>query len=895
MLSEAKKKIKNTKTNIQNKFRTQHEIEAAQIKENQAKKYSKSQIASEVLLSTKEFNAYYNVNYNICISFLTTFMLITNRDKNFNFLNYVVQKEKNYESYINFLTDYYNVNKETIVRVVQKFHNRDVFLYEFSVFMQHLDSIPDSKNKGLYKHIFNQIKYFHEEKLNLSRDNIYTISYGYKSEDFFDYFTKELHTITKSRNIGDKAKYYIQLSPAEIFTLTANTLIDLLMIAIAIVLPPVGAGGYAASIAANAASQAATAGAIAGGALASNFIGLLFVKGKEILSADSYKVLKAKIPIELLSEYDLQRKNDLITSGHMSSHSFNSKYVVNSSMSRFELELIEMKKIKEIVENVKKSIAKNGQYKFNISTLFTYYVNLIESIEKFKKKNISQHELKNDYMKLMNYYRYTLILKQPLFIQLETLRLSLFKSLSVFSNNNSSFSEFKRKHLHKNPTNQKAIRKTIKKYVENKDENYRNSFVDFVQNTLLMGEMNQRETEQYVNILKQDSKIPNQLRDTLFGPPGNAPDSIAEPASRALKGLSPLLFPNIHSPVNLSSKDIGTGVGLSVSLGCLIIFEVISAIVSKATGLTGQERYQSLCSVLGGSYHAFRVMQAGTGVVMITNNFTHFIKDSLVNNILTNYAVMPLKIIGTFGVAFIAAKIDQHQDKYWKQLIEKYIEQQSEEERKNVDNRNKKIIRPAYEFYKSERGMAPTRYMKAISELQDKRLDNISSLIRKIDLNIIEMMELCQKYNKKEEKHKISNDKVGNFTSYIGAVEIDIYQNNLADEDGHYHKSDIEKIVSLYTKIFIRLMSVAVEIQKFDDYLQYFVDGFLGEVELALNLYMPLLKIDNSKVSDIINFASNDKNFQNFCKDFHDTRLQNDWLKRAHTKHENNDYIVTSF
>ncbi|WGL60599.1 hypothetical protein QEJ31_03155 [Pigmentibacter sp. JX0631] len=865
MLSEAKRKIKKTKTSIQNKFRTPQEIQAAQIKENTAKKYGKTQISLEILLSKNEFETFYNINYNICISFLVTFFLLVNRDKKGDILSYIVQNEKFYESYINYLSDYYNANKTTIINAIQKFSNYEVFKQEFFVFIQHLNSLPDSKNKKLYQQLFQQLKEFHEEKLGIFQGNYYLINSSLNRNEFFQKFSTELHAIAKSRNVADKAKYYIQLSPAEIFTLTANTLIDLLMIAIAIVLPPVGVGGYAASIAANAASQAATAGAIAGGALASNFVGLLFLKGKEILSGDSYKVLRSIIPIELLPENDINRNNVLISSKLVASHSFNSKYQVNSVMSSFELDLLEMKKVKEIVEDVKKSIAKNGQYKFNISTLFTYYVNLIESVEKFKNKNTSQHALKNDYMKLINYYRYTLLLKQPLYIQLETLRLSLFKSLSVFSNNSSSFSDFKRKHLHKNLTNQNAIRKTIKRYVKNKDENYRNSFVDLVHNTLILGEMNQKETEKYLHILKQDTRIPNKLRDTLFGPPSNAPDSIADPLNRGLKGLSPLLFPNINNPVSLSSKDVATGVGLSVSLGCLIIFEIISSIISKATGLTGQERYTSLCSVLGGSYHAFKVMQAGTGVVMITNNFSHFIKDSLVNNILTNYAVMPLKIIGTFGVAFVAAKIDQHQDKYWKQLIEKYIAQQAgNSKEKNLENNKEYSFRPAYDFYKTERGFAPTRYMKAISELQDKRLDNISNLIRKIDLNILELMKLCQKYNNKEQNYEIEKRKIDHFISYLESIDNESQQDKLHDGNEHYDQNDIEKIVSLYTKIFIKLMSVAVEIQKFDDYMQYFVDGFLNEVDLALNLYMPLLKIDNSKVSDVINFASSNKNFQNF-------------------------------
>ena len=157
--------------------------------------------------------------------------------------------------------------------------------------------------------------------------------------------------------------------------------------------------------------------------------------------------------------------------------------------------------------------------------------------------------------------------------------------------------------------------------------------------------------------------------------------------------------------------------------------------------------------------------------------------------------------------------------------------------------------------------------MKAISELQDKRLDNISNLIRKIDLNILELMKLCQKYNKKEQNYEIERKKIDNFISYLENIENESSQDKLHDENEHYDQNEIEKIVSLYTKIFIRLMSVAVEIQKFDDYLQFFVDGFLNEVDIALNLYMPLLKIDNSKVSDIINFATNDKNFQNFCEE----------------------------
>ena len=559
----------NTKAKIQNKFRTPLEIQAAQYKEQKAKKYSKSHVASEILLSKDEFYSYYNSSYNICISFLITFFLIVNRDNGINFLSYIVNKEKNYDQYINYLSDYYLKNKDIITKSIQKFsdpHYSPVFSKEFSNLIYKINLLPPTKDRDLYKQLFEKIKLFHEEKLNQNYTGNHLITKPNNADDFFDIFTKELHAIAKSRNVGDKAKYYFQLSPAEIFTLTANTLIDLLMIAIAIVLPPVGAGGYAASIAANAATQASTAGGIAGGALAGSFIGLLFLKGKEILSEDSYKVLRSRVPIELLSDHDPSKKRELISSGYLASHSYNSKYHIKTNITSYDLELLEMRKVKEIVEDVKKSIAKNGQYKFNISTLFTYYVNLIENVEKFKHKNITHHDLKDDYMKLMNYYRYTVVLKQPLYIQLETLRLSLFKSLSLFGNNDSSFAEFKRNHLHKNPDNQKAIRKTIKKYVINKDENYRSSFVDLVHNTLILGEMNQKETEQYVNIIKHDPKIPNLLKDTLFGPPANAPDSIADPLGRALKGLSPLLFPNIQNPVNLNSKDIGVGVNLSVSL-----------------------------------------------------------------------------------------------------------------------------------------------------------------------------------------------------------------------------------------------------------------------------------------------------------------------------------------
>ena len=119
--------------------------------------------------------------------------------------------------------------------------------------------------------------------------------------------------------------------------------------------------------------------------------------------------------------------------------------------------------------------------------------------------------------------------------------------------------------------------------------------------------------------------------------------------------------------------------------------------------------------------------------------------------------------------------------------------------------------------------------MKAITDLQDKRLQNINELTTKINANLLSLMSKCQKYNNKNNPQ--------NFESYMPKSEFDDY-----NKYELYNENFQMKLLKKIYKIVLNMILLAKEIQSYEDYLKYFVDGFLSEVDNSLHLYMLLLK-----------------------------------------------------
>ncbi|KAB8039553.1 hypothetical protein GCL60_04665 [Silvanigrella paludirubra] len=884
------------KTKVKNCFRTPEEIEKNRLKEEEKKLYKKKKIASEVILSEEEFYTYYYTSYRICIAYFSVFIYRRNYLKYLNNINEIKNENQTksefpyilaefisnenlnfsqaqkYENFKNLLTSLYKIKQNEInntINVISKFENYDIFISYYRSLEKFFEDLAHSKNTNdynrnlinirsyeilnksksqiknldLYKSTFESIKSFHDEYLGEIHNKYINNGMNLDRRNFYNQFNKNLEKIALSRNYGDKFKYHIQLSPAEIFSLTASTLVDLLLISIVIVFPPVGAPGYAAAIAANAASAAITGSITAGGSIGTRLGGIIYKKGKKILKKDRYKARRLAIPEGYLS--------------------LNSNSAFQNSLpvfrNSYDYELFEMEKSKKIMNEVIKSVSKNGQYNFNMTTLFTYYINLIEKIEDLKTKKVNHHNLQEDYMKLMNYYRYTLILKQPLQIQIETVKLNLYKSISLLFETNSSFSEFLRIHVNRNPNNYETIKKSLKKHLKIDNKEVRESFARLIFDSMITGELSIDKTNQYLKHFGQNSSIDIRLRDIFIKSESDAYQAVTKPGIIATKVVGPIYFKNINvDQLSLSAKEQINGINAAISAGGILVFNIISSLISDYASENVEKRYEIICKVMSGAYSALNVVQAGTGVVKITDNFIHFISDSLTHNILSSFAIMPFKIIFSMGVSYVTSKIDEHEQKFWNQLMEKYIIEKRKRDKVEPGSEQDKFWRPCYDFYKENRNYFPTRYMKAITELQDKRLENISKLMLKINNNINELMELTQKYNTRDKKYY--NPKENNM-GYMPESEFNDYKSyRLCDTD------EMDKIIYTYTKIIIRMFTVAKEIQIFEDYLKYFVDGFLQEVDISLQLYMPLLKVENSKVSELIHFASHDDIYRSFFK-----------------------------
>ncbi len=885
--------LSSLKFHLLNAVSSKEKTEKRRAKRESDKAYKKKKIVTDVLLTEDSLNSYYDLSYLIAVTYFVTYIYNQNSRFFLNNLNLLISKEN--QKYL--LTDSlhilmnaeknianqsalqmalnrnYSLNQNDILAFTAQLispENYAKFVTFFRAY-QLLLTEPFSENKDkkyvsietahypkklkLYLETFKNILNYHEEHIGKLFQS---------KEEFYNDFNAELKKIAASHCYGDRFKYHIQLSPAEIFNITANTIVDLLMIGVAVALPPVGATGYATAVAIHAASAASTAGGIAAGSIGARLGSVIYEKAKLILKNDSYKARKLRIPDELLVLLSYEEQNHFVQLGYATPKI---TAIENNNLpifyNSYDRELNELITLQKAVSDISYSVKKNGAFNFNMTTLFTYYINMIEEIDKLENKNEKTHNLKEHYFKLMNYYRYTTILKQPLQIQLETTKLALVKSVALLFNPESSFADFSRLNIFNNPNNKKIIKNKIKKILKHEDKSVIDNFTELIFDSLTKGQLNQNQTKEYLRQLSLNTGISTELKNILL-PKGNSPDALfTNSATVTTKVLGNLFFKNIQTPlIDLSPKLQTTGINLSISAGGSLIYLLVSTLISDYASYQLKNRFGDICQVLNGGYTALCAVQGTMGSIKIANNFANFITDPVTSSIVTNVILFPLKIVATFGISYISHKIDEHEKKFWDKLISNYIEQQKNQ------NKNERYLknssRPAYEYYKEVRNHFPTRYMKAITELQDKRLQNINELTTKINANLISLMTKCQKYNTKNDPK--------NFESYMPKSEFndytkyELYNEKLSDE-----------IIEKYTKIVLNMILLAKEIQSYEDYLKYFVDGFLSEVDNSLHLYMLLLKIDNSKATEIVKFAQHN-NLINFKNE--DILTPEEWLKQ---------------
>lgn len=865
--------LSSLKFHLLNAVSSKEKADKRRAKREADKAYKKKAIVSDVLLTEESLNSYYNLSYLIAITYFVTYIYNQNSRYFLNNLSSLISKEN--QKYLLTESLYITLNSEKnsnspasiqsalnrnfylnqndilsfIVKLIspENYANFVTFFRAYQLLLEEhilenknkkyisIETAHQPKNIKLYVETFKNILNYHEEHIGKLFQN---------KEHFYNEFNVELKKIAASHCYGDRFKYHVQLSPAEIFNITANTIVDLLMIGVAVALPPVGAAGYATSVAIHAASAASTAGGIAAGSIGARLGAVIYEKAKLILKNDSYKARKLRIPDELLTLLSQEEQNYYTQLGYTTPkvtaiEKSNLPIFYNS----YDRELNELYNLQKVVSDISYSIKKNGAINFNITTLFTYYINLIEEVEKLENKNEKKHNLKEHYFKLMNYYRYTALLKQPLHIQLETTKLTLIKSVALLFNPESAFADYSRLNIFNNPNNKKVIKNKIKKILKNEDKAVIDNFTELIFDSLTRGELNQKQTKEYLRQLSLNTGISGELKNVLL-PKGNSPDDLfTKSGTITTKVLGNLYFKNIQTPYGELTPSLQTtGINLSISAGGSLIYLLVSTLISDYASYQLKNRFVDICQVLNGGYTALCAVQGTMGTIKIANNFANFITDPVANSIVTNVGLFPLKIVASFGISYLSYKIDQHEKKFWDKIVNNYIEQQNNQ---NKDpNTLNKSSRPAYDYYKEVRNHFPTRYMKAITDLQDKRLQNINELTTKINANLLSLMSKCQKYNNKNNPQ--------NFESYMPKSEFDDY-----NKYELYNEKLSDEIIEKYTKIVLNMILLAKEIQSYEDYLKYFVDGFLSEVDNSLHLYMLLLKIDNSKVSEVIKFAQN--------------------------------------
>ncbi|KAB8039094.1 hypothetical protein GCL60_09575 [Silvanigrella paludirubra] len=782
-------------------------------------KISKAEIIKEVILDPSELYYYYSSFKELCVAYYSSIVFLNEND-----VRYLEKIYTNRNQRDNLIAIAFNMKTADIhEKLISSFETNikgNTDNHGFLVICE--NSSAPIFSLSSYENFLNKLsKFINENELE-------------NFTQFYIKFHEKFKKIAESRNMDDKFRYHKCFTKAELFNMLAVTLLEFSSVALTIAFPP----------------YAAVTGTITAFAIISAING-----GRRVLTpfaSRAYFIVRKDVYYGKSFQSPTELYEPLNSNNGLSQNS--NGFLINSfSKNKYEIELNNLNKMNKVLSEISNVATRNGLVNFNLSSLFHYYINLVEKFDHdlsqtdFKKSIFHKgepyekefQELENIYYKTMNYSRYMKALKTPLYAQLGSIRLSLLKSIQVLFSPESTFSVFCNNHIvNSSKSNKEYYRTTIENKIKKKYKSIngfdRSVYTDLIFSTIVSGKLSPDKSKEFLQGLdnlvnKKDygQEMKNWFKD------------LSHPTSLGRKGVGILgnlgwIFYGTSETASNPLKQFNSDSKYYFQIGGAILYNLVLGITYVANDRKPSKKLEFVTDIMKYTMSTIYMGECIIGLV----NYIGVWSGKLVNTTLSNFAASPFGLIADVGISYASHKIDQHEKKMWNKIVEDYVEyRETEMELRNKPesetnlfngispNAPRKYWRPAFDFFKKQDKNA-VNYMKNISKIYSDKLGNISQLAIEVNKDIISLVKKVEKFNEQK-------------TNYVFKTSF---------KEKYFKKVDYseDKIIEDYTKLFTKIIALSGEIESYDYYLNNFVDGFLTEVDYSLQLYMSLL-IDNIK------------------------------------------------
>lgn len=654
---------------------------------------------------------------------------------------------------------------------------------------------------------------------------------------FYEDFNQKLEIIALSRNVGDKFSYHTSLSYSELFNIVGTSVLYFASIAISIAIPPF------APIA-----PTIMAGVIINSSLtATNILCPLLQKGYLIFREDEYN-LNNNIP-KILTNFETPKSLiDAINPEFI--EDFRESLLYKNKLSRVNKRFENLNNLSASFALMSDSVRKNGLLNFNLTELFVYYVELTDKFNEFQnnkyhfEKNYhkNQENIEKNYYKLMNYYRYVNILKSTPIIQTNAIKIGLLKSIKILFENDSSFSIFCKNNINNNKNSFDIIKKIISKNYKIGCDKTLNDFSDIIYSS--MSKINEKDIKKVLKDISEMKDLSTSVKNIFMNL--TFPTNILNPIKIGVGQFVP------DSAFNSAEADAG------IMSGGIIFFNLIFSVLYLANDRKPSKKFEKIQKIMQITSSASKVGRVLLGSANYIGNWFNLFQIKEISN----FANCPFEFLAHIGIEKIRSTVEKKEKQMWDNLIEQY--------RKNIDNIDKKDVdnRSMYSFYKKNGHRSTTYYMKNIAETHSKLLTDITNSVHELNGEVINILKMTENYN----LYGIvgPNFKNGSKPYYIKAPQFDPKKDDSVYRLKHnfpkinlYSLNSEERIIEAYISLFVKANQLASKIEKYEFYMNNYVNGFLIEVDYSLQLYMAQLKLKDVGSLSMTSFCEKDNNYQN--------------------------------
>ncbi|KAB8028595.1 hypothetical protein [Fluviispira multicolorata] len=466
-----------------------------------------------------------------------------------------------------------------------------------------------------------------------------------------------------------------------------------------------------------------------------------------------------------------------------------------------------LKQMSIIISELKKVNLKTGQFNFFFANTFKYYCELKNETDKYAKELFVEEKkfekllpnLQKLYYKTLCYFRKKEVLEETLRLQVCSLKAINIKSAFMIRNNE-NVKKFIRDHLNKDEGFQKKlIRKSIHKVCGKNAKN-----TELIEDIILLSLRTEEIDEKFIkeNSISASLKagLSEQIEDIL-GNFGSLNEGIKFGVRTTAK-ITPTdsLFTKISN--NSTNFDLGLWLSISALEGILYLSESHKA----------SRKYQlitSWISTLTGANYLSRV--AASSVYLITSKWANLFTCPVMDYLYLN----PFGIIADIFSLKIGGAVSSTHSENWRQIIIEF------------DDFKKKYSKdkwsPAYDYFIKSRPSDPSEVIHNIGDMYKNKLTSITTLVESINKDSLALLDTIQNFESSKSKS--------------------------------YFKTTLDDVINSYVKVFIKMFSLAKEIETFELYFE-FLNEMNAEIETTLKINFTLLGVENKGVFSIIQFLS---------------------------------------